>query len=81
MRHRLTTVMIESPKRTKGVPHPVTNQCVQRLLKVRCRLRTKAMLRLALFAGFRAHEIAKVKGECGAWSMTHAAMTTSSTPT
>lgn len=56
-------VMIESPKRTKGVPHPVTNQCVQRLLKVRCRLRTKAMLRLALFAGFRAHEIAKVKGE------------------
>lgn len=56
-------VMIESPKRTKGVPHPVTNLCVQRLLKVRCRLRTKAMLRLALFAGFRAHEIAKVKGE------------------
>lgn len=56
-------VMIESPKRTKGVPHPVTNQCVQRLLNVRCKLRTKAMLRLALFAGFRAHEIAKVKGE------------------
>lgn len=56
-------VMIESPKRSKGVPHPVTNHCVQRLLKVRARTRTKAMLRLALFAGFRAHEIAKVKGE------------------
>ncbi|WP_225433728.1 tyrosine-type recombinase/integrase [Mycolicibacterium mucogenicum] len=56
-------VMIDSPKRSKGVPHPVTNHCVQRLLKVRGRTRTKAMLILALFAGFRAHEIAKVKGE------------------
>ncbi|OCB42154.1 tyrosine recombinase [Mycobacterium vulneris] len=56
-------VKIDAPKRAKGVPHPVTNQDVQRLLKVRARLRTHAMLRLACFQGFRAHEIAKVKGE------------------
>lgn len=56
-------VKIDAPKRSKGVPHPVTNEGVQRLLKVRARKKTRAMLLLALFQGFRAHEIAKVKGE------------------
>ncbi|WP_454232124.1 tyrosine-type recombinase/integrase [Mycolicibacterium fortuitum] len=56
-------VMIDPPKRSKGTPHPVTNEGVQRLLKVRARRRTRAMLLLATFEGFRAHEIAKVKGE------------------
>lgn len=56
-------VMIDTPKRSKGVPHPTTNEGVQRLLKVRARRRTRAMVLLAAFQGFRAHEIAKVKGE------------------
>ncbi|TXH15433.1 MAG: tyrosine recombinase [Mycobacterium sp.] len=56
-------VMIDSPKRSKGVPHPVSNRDVQRLLVVRARLRTIAMLLLALFQGLRVHEIAKVRGE------------------
>ncbi|QDK01142.1 tyrosine-type recombinase/integrase [Mycobacterium phage Purky] len=56
-------VMIDPPKRSKSVPHPVSNQDIQRLLKVRARRRTRAMLLLAAFQGLRAHEIAKVKGE------------------
>lgn len=54
---------IDPPKRSKGTPHPTTNEGVQRLLKQRTRRRTRAMVLLATFQGFRAHEIAKVKGE------------------
>ncbi len=56
-------VMIDSPKRSKGVPHPVSNKDVQRLLVVRARKRTRAMLLLAAFQGLRVHEIAKIKAE------------------
>ncbi|WP_234821555.1 tyrosine-type recombinase/integrase [Mycolicibacter virginiensis] len=56
-------VMIDSPKRAKGVPHPVSNKDVQRLLVVRARRRTRAMLALAMFEGYRVHEIAKTRGE------------------
>lgn len=63
--HRIDNPMvnIDSPKRPKGVPHPVSNHDVQRLLAVRARRRTRAMLLLAMFEGLRVHEIAKVKGE------------------
>lgn len=56
-------VMIGKPKRPRSVPHPVSNQDMQRLLAVNSRRRTKAMILLAAFQGLRAHEIAKVKGE------------------
>jgi integrase/recombinase XerD len=64
-KHRSDNPMIniDAPKRTKGHPHPPSNPQVQRLLAVSCRQRTKAMIALALFQGFRAHEIAKVRGE------------------
>lgn len=63
--HRIDNPMIniDSPKRAKGIPHPVTNHDVQRLLAVRTRRRARAMLRLACFQGLRVHEIAKIKGE------------------
>lgn len=54
---------IDPPKRSKGVPHPVSNNDMQRLLAIRARRRTKAMILLGSFQGFRVHEIAKVKGE------------------
>ena len=56
-------IMIDRPKRPKGKPHPVSNEDMQRLLVVRARRRTRAMILLAAFAGFRVHEIAKVKAE------------------
>ncbi|WP_207555009.1 tyrosine-type recombinase/integrase [Mycobacteroides abscessus] len=63
--HRIDNPMIniDSPKRAKSVPHPVTNHDVQRLLTVHTRRRARAMLRLACFQGLRVHEIAKIKGE------------------
>ena len=63
--HRLDNPMIslDRPRRSKGVPRPVTNHDIQRLLVVRARRRTRAMLLLAIFEGLRVHEIAKIKGE------------------
>lgn len=63
--HRTDNPMlkIKRPRRAKGVPHPVSNQDVQRLLVVRAKRRTRAMLILATFQGLRVHEIAKVRGE------------------
>ncbi len=56
-------VNIDSPRRTKGSPHPVSNRDMMRLLAVRAHKRTKAMILLAAFQGLRVHEIAKIKGE------------------
>jgi site-specific recombinase XerD len=56
-------VKIDHPKRSKGVPHPVSNHDMQRLLAIRARRRTKAMIVMASFQGYRVHEIAKLKGE------------------
>lgn len=63
--HRIDNpmVVIDSPRRSKGEPHPVSNRDMQRLLTVRAHKRTKAMILLAAFQGLRVHEIAKVKGE------------------
>ncbi len=63
--HRLDNpmVMVGKPRKPKGEPHPVSNEHLRQLLSVRSRRRTKAMILLAAFEGFRAHEIAKVKGE------------------
>lgn len=56
-------VNIDRPKRSKGQPRPVSNRDMQRLVGVRCRQRSRAMLMLASFQGLRVHEIAKVKGD------------------
>lgn len=56
-------VLIGKPKRPKSSPHPVTNHDLARLLSIRMHRRTRAMVLLAAFEGFRVHEIAKVKGE------------------
>ncbi|MDD7812647.1 tyrosine-type recombinase/integrase [Mycobacterium sp. CSUR Q5927] len=56
-------VMVRRPKRPKSVPRPISNEGVGRLLRIRAHLRTRAMILLAAFQGFRVHEIAKVRGE------------------
>lgn len=56
-------LLTDAPKRRKGEPHPLTNSEMQRLLSQPLRPRTDAMVNLAAFQGFRAHEIAKVRGE------------------
>lgn len=63
--HRVDNPMvtIDRPRRSKGEPHPVSDKDMQRILTVRAHRRTRAMLMLAAFEGFRVHEIAKVKGE------------------
>lgn len=62
-RHDNPMITLDSPKRSKGAPRPITSEELQRLLAVRARRRTRAMILLAAFQGFRVHEIAKVKGE------------------
>lgn len=62
-RHDNPMITIDSPKRSKGLPRPITNGELQRLLAAHARRRTHAMIVLAAFQGFRVHEIAKVKGE------------------
>lgn len=63
--HRLDNpmIMITKSRRPKTEPRPVSNQELVRLLRIRVRRRTKAMILLGAFQGFRAHEIAKVKAE------------------
>ncbi|SCX06104.1 Site-specific recombinase XerD [Mycolicibacterium fluoranthenivorans] len=56
-------INITKSKRPRTEPRPVSNQGMQRLLSVRAHRRTKAMVLLMAFQGFRAHEVAKVKGE------------------
>ncbi len=51
------------PRRTKGVPRPVTPEQVTKLLAAAKRKRTRMMILLAAFAGLRVHEVAKVRGE------------------
>lgn len=63
--HRTDNPMavIDSPRRSRGEPHPVSNIDMQRLLTVRAHKRTRAMILLAAFQGLRAHEIAQVRGD------------------
>lgn len=51
------------PKRPRGVPRPVTDENIQRLLRSPMHRKTRAMVLLGSMQGLRAHEIAKVKGE------------------
>lgn len=59
-------VKLPAPKAPRGVPHPLTPAEVTAVLEV-CRdgrsWQTRAYVVLAAYAGLRAHEIAKVRGE------------------
>lgn len=57
------TVRVPAPKRVRGTPRPITATEAKRLLDTVNRRKTRMMILLAMFAGLRAHEIAKVRGE------------------
>lgn len=57
------TVRVPAPKRVRGTPRPITATEAARLLETVNRRKTRMMIMLAMFAGLRAHEIAKVRGE------------------
>lgn len=63
--HRVDNPMdlLAKPRRPRGVPHPVSDAQLARLLSTRMHRRTRVMLQLACLAGLRAHEVAKVRGE------------------
>ena len=56
-------IHIDSPRRQKGEPHPVSDDDMAKLCRIRAHKKTKAMILLAGLQGLRVHEIAKVKGE------------------
>lgn len=51
------------PKRPKAQPRPVADDQLERLLRAANRRRTKTYILLAVLAGLRVHEIAKIRGE------------------
>jgi site-specific recombinase XerD len=65
LEHRADNPMlkIDSPRRRKGEPHPVSNADLRRLLRTRMHRRSRMMITLGAFQGLRVHEIAQVKTE------------------
>jgi len=63
--HREDNPMIQigKPRRPRGVPRPITDADLTRVLNTRMHRRSRAMILLGSFQGLRAHEIAKIKGE------------------
>lgn len=63
--HRLDnpTIKVGSPRCPDRAPQPVSDNGVMRLLKTRMHHRTRVMILLAMLAGLRVSEIAKVRGE------------------
>lgn len=51
------------PKRPKGLPRPLPVKDIQKVLATVNRRRTRIYVYLALYAGLRVHEIAKIRGE------------------
>jgi site-specific recombinase XerD len=62
-RHDNPMIKIDSPRRRKGEPHPISDADLRRLLRTRMHRRTRAMITLAAFQGLRVHEIAKIKAD------------------
>lgn len=54
---------IPRPHTPTGVPRPIDDACIARLLKIRLSPRAYAYVRLALYQALRVHEIAKLRGE------------------
>lgn len=52
-----------SPRRPRGTPHPVDRTRIPELTEGRMWPTTRAYVLLAVYAGLRVHEIAKVRGE------------------
>ena len=63
--HRLDdpTIKVGAPRWPDRAPRPVSDDGVIRLLKTRMHHRTRVMILLAMLAGLRVAEIAKVRGE------------------
>lgn len=58
-----TMAHIPRPRLPRSVPRPITTGQLQTLLAIRMHRRTRVMILLAAFAGLRAHEIAKIRGQ------------------
>lgn len=54
---------VPKSRRPRSVPRPIESSQLDALLRACNRRRTRMMVLLALFAGLRVHEIAKVRGE------------------
>lgn len=54
---------LPNPRMPRSVPRPITTGQLTKLLALDLRCKTRMMLLLAAFAGLRAHEIAKVRGQ------------------
>lgn len=54
---------IPRPRTPAGVPRPIDDDTICRLLRLKLSSRAHAYVRLALFASLRVHEIAKIRGE------------------
>jgi integrase/recombinase XerD len=65
MGHRADNPMtvVGKPRRPRADPHPVADAHMPRLLAQRMHKRTRVMILLIALAGFRVHEVAKVRGE------------------
>jgi integrase/recombinase XerD len=57
-----------SPKRKKGLPRPVSEADLPRIIHAANRRRTRMMVLLATLAGLRVHEVAKFSGADIDWS-------------
>lgn len=57
------TLATPVPKRSKGVPRPISEDQLNAMLARVNRRRTRTMILLAAYQGLRVHEIAKVRGE------------------
>lgn len=57
------TAELPRPREPRGEPRPLSTAQVQRLLETPVYYRTRVMILLAMLAGLRVHEIAKVRGE------------------
>lgn len=55
--------LLHKPKSVKRRPRPVTTAQLERVLAACTRRRTRAMVLLGAYQGFRVHEIAKFRGE------------------
>lgn len=64
MDHRETdpTIKLRSPKAPKRKPRPITLAQLSRILNTRMHRRTRAMVLLGAYEGFRVSEIARVRG-------------------
>lgn len=61
------TARVPKPKQPKGVPRPVSERVVRKVLSNPPGHRSYAYIVLASFAGLRVHEVAKIRGEDIDW--------------